>query len=72
MMGRVSEIGVFETSNQCEKWVETLTEVEQDFSSYFANFRPFLMIFQSSAAHSTLKNHQKWQKFGKKMEKSLV
>ena len=26
----------------------------------------------SSAHHSTLKNHQKWQKFGKKIKKSLV
>ena len=33
----------------------------------FFIFLPYLMIFQSS----TLKNHQIWQKFGKKMKKNL-
>ena len=38
------------------------------FASFFAKFLPYLMIFQSSAApslHSTLKNHQIWQKMKK-------
>ena len=42
-----------------------LTQVEQGFSSFFAKFLSYLMIFQRSsepsAARSTLKNHQIWQ-----------
>ena len=42
-----------------------LCQIEQGFSSYFAKFFPYLMIFQSSAVSllvcSTLKNHQIWQ-----------
>ena len=49
-----------------------LGQVEQEFSSFFAKFLPYLIIFQSftvpSAHCSTLKNNQIRQKFGKKPE----
>ena len=34
-----------------EKWVKD--KLEQGFSSFFAKFLPYLMIFQSFTAHST-------------------
>ena len=46
--------------------------VEQGFFSFFANFLPHLMIFQSGACGRccrTLKNHQIMQKFGENEEK---
>ena len=56
-MDRVYEIGVLRPEIDARKmgW----TQVEEGFSSFFAKFLPFLMIFQSStvsSAHSTLKN----------------
>ena len=47
------------------QWGNELRQVEQGFSSFFTKFLPYLMIFQSGV-HRTLKNHQIWQKFGKK------
>ena len=49
-----------------------LRQVEQGFSSFFAKFLAYLMIFQSFAVpldRSTLKNHQICQKFDKNEEK---
>ena len=47
-----------------------MRQVEQDLSSLFLpKFMPYLMIFQSRACRrhcEILKNHQKFQKFGKK------
>ena len=43
-------------------------QVEKGFASFLVKFLPYLMIFQSFAlalVHSTLKNNQIWQKFGK-------
>ena len=43
-----------------------LRQVEQGFSSFFAKFLAYLMIFQSGAQErlsaKSLKNHQIWQK----------
>ena len=50
-------------------------QVIQGMSSLFAKIMSYLMIFQSSAVPSvcsTLKNHQTWQFFFKKMKKSLA
>ena len=43
--------------------------VEKGFSSLYAKFLPYLIIFQSFSvplAYSNLKIHQIWQKFAKK------
>ena len=48
-----------------------LSQVEQGFSSFFANFLAYLMIFQyftAPLASSTLKNHQIYQIIDKKNE----
>ena len=52
-----------------------LGQVEQGLSSFIAKCLAYFMVFQSftvSAECSTLKNHQIWQEFGEKNEKSLV
>ena len=45
-----------------------IRQVEQGFSSFFAKFLAYLISFQSGAQKEAekLKNHQIWQKFGKK------
>ena len=49
-------------------------QVKQGFTSFFAKFFLYLMIFQSSVApskvRSTSKNDEIWKKFGNKMKKS--
>jgi len=61
------EIGFSGTKNMPKNGFKK--QVEQGFSSFCPKFFSCLMIFQSSSLpseHSTLKNHQIYQKFDKK------
>ena len=60
------EIPVLGTCNTVEKWVKR--QVEQGFSSFFDIFDDFSKWSMPKTHFGTLKNHQIWQKFGKKIE----
>ena len=64
--GRVPENQIFRYLESAENGI--IGQVEQDFSSFFAKFLPYLRIFHSiivASARSTLKNHQIRKIFGK-------